>query len=107
LPAWVSRLEEHTKLCAEALPPLQQSIRDYVTGGRYFQSVEVSEGAAITQTVIDLLGPDILMFGSDYPHGESWFPVSVETVFNWHLREADLRKLLWNNAANYYRRYSA
>ena len=41
--------------------------------------------------VIDLLGPDILMFGSDYPHGESWFPVSVDTVFGWKLKEADMR----------------
>jgi predicted TIM-barrel fold metal-dependent hydrolase len=107
LPAWVNRLEEHTKLCPEALPPLQQSIREYVTGGRYFQSIEVSEGAAITQSVIDLLGPDILMFGSDYPHGESWFPVSVETVLGWNLNEEQLRKLLWDNAVKYYRRYAA
>ena len=47
------------------------------------------------------------MFGSDYPHGESWFPVSVETVLNWKLKEGDLRKLLWDNAARYYRRYAA
>ena len=107
LPSWVNRLEEHTKLCAEALPALQQTIRGYVTGGRYFQSIEVSEGAAITQSVIDLLGPDILMFGSDYPHGESWFPVSVETVLGWNLDEAILRKLFWDNAVRYYARYSA
>ena len=106
LPSWVNRLEEHTKLCPEALPPLKESIRKYVTGGRYFQSIEVSEGAAITKSVIDLLGPDILMFGSDYPHGESWFPVSVETVMRWQLAEDDLRKLLWNNAVSFYRRYS-
>ncbi|HET8563623.1 MAG TPA: amidohydrolase family protein, partial [Candidatus Binatia bacterium] len=67
---------------------------------------EVSEGAEITQSVIDLLGPDILMFGSDYPHGESWFPVSVETVLGWRLKEEHLRKLLWDNAVNCYRRYS-
>jgi len=88
------------------LPPLQKSIREYVTGGRYFQSIEVSEGAAITKSVIDLLGPDILMFGSDYPHGESWFPVSVETVLGWSLKEADARKLFWDNAVRYYKRYS-
>jgi len=106
LPAWVNRLEEHTKLCAEALPHLQHTIRDYVTSGRYFQSIEVSEGAAITQSVLDLLGPDILMFGSDYPHGESWFPVSVDAVFGWNLKEADMKKLLWDNAVRYYGRYS-
>lgn len=107
LPSWVNRLEEHTKLCAEALPALKQTIRGYVTGGRYFQSIEVSEGAAITQSVIDLLGPDILMFGSDYPHGESWFPVSVETVLGWNLSQDILRKLFWDNAVRYYARYSA
>ena len=107
LPVWVSRLEEHTKLCPEALPPLKETIRSYVTGGRYFQSIEVSEGAEITQSVIDLLGPDILMFGSDYPHGESWFPVSAETVLGWNLKPEHLRKLLWDNAVKYYRRYSA
>jgi hypothetical protein len=106
LPAWVNRLEEHTKLCPEALPQLRQTIREYVTGGRYFQSIEVAEGAALTQMVIDLLGPDILMFGSDYPHGESWFPVSVETVLGWNLREDHARKLLWDNAVRYYRRYT-
>src|ERR1041384_505523 len=106
LPAWVNRLEEHTKLCAEALPPLQHTIRDYVTSGRYCQSIEVSEGGAITRSVLDLLGSDILMFGSDYPHGESWFPVSVESVFDWNLKEADMKKLLWDNALRYYGRYS-
>ena len=106
LPAWVKRLEEHTKLCPEALPHLQHTIRDYVTGGRYFQSVEVSEGGAITQSVLDLLGSEILMFGSDYPHGESWFPVSVDAVFDWNLKEADMQKLLWDNAVRYYGRYS-
>jgi predicted TIM-barrel fold metal-dependent hydrolase len=88
------------------LPQLSHTIRDYVTGGRYFQSIEVSEGPALTQMVIDLLGPDILMFGSDYPHGESWFPVSVDTVFSWKLREDHMRKLLWDNATRYYRRYA-
>jgi predicted TIM-barrel fold metal-dependent hydrolase len=56
--------------------------------------------------VIDLLGPNILMFGSDYPHGESWFPVAVEAVFGWNLKEDHMRKLLWDNAARYYRRYT-
>ena len=27
------------------------------------------------------------MYASDYPHGESWFPKSVETVMGWDLPE--------------------
>ena len=44
---------------------------EYVLGGRYFQSIEMPEGEQLTNAVIDLLGEDVLMYASDYPHGES------------------------------------
>jgi hypothetical protein len=59
---------------------------------------------AITQSVIDLLGPDILMFGSDYPHGESWFPVAVENVLGWKLQGRRQAKNLLGQRLKYYRR---
>src|SRR5438132_3680402 len=34
---------------------------DYVTSGRYFQSIEIPEGAPLTNAVADLLGDDVLM----------------------------------------------
>ncbi len=46
------------------------------------------------------------MYASDYPHGESWFPKSVETVLSWDLSETAKRKLLWDNAVRFYARYS-
>ena len=61
----------------------------------------------MTKAVIDLLGEDILLYASDYPHGESWFPQSVETVLGWNLPEAAKRKLFWDNAVRFYRRYRA
>jgi predicted TIM-barrel fold metal-dependent hydrolase len=100
----VNRLEEHTKLCPEALPPLNETIRGYVTGGRYFQSTEIHEGERITNSVSDLIGDDVLMYGSDYPHGESRFPRSVETVMAWNMPETRKRKLLWDNAVKFYAR---
>ena len=33
----------------------------------------------MTNAVLDLLGDDMLMYASDYPHGESHFPKSVDT----------------------------
>jgi predicted TIM-barrel fold metal-dependent hydrolase len=48
-----------------------------VTSGRYFQSIEIPEGARLTNAVADLVGDDVLMYASDYPHGESHFPESV------------------------------
>ena len=91
---------------ASALPPLAHKPSDYVLSGRYFQSIEIPEGPQLTQTVIDLLGEDVLMYASDYPHGESWFPKSVDTVLGWDLSESVKRKLFWDNAIAYYARYS-
>jgi predicted TIM-barrel fold metal-dependent hydrolase len=47
----------------------------------------------------------VLMYASDYPHGESWFPKSVETVLGWDLPEPVKRKLFWDNAVKFYARY--
>lgn len=105
LPFWMARLDEHAGSIAAALPPLQRRPSDYVLSGRYFQSIEIPEGGRLTRTVIDLLGEDVLMYASDYPHGESWFPKSVETVLGWDLPPAAKRKLFWDNAVRFYARY--
>jgi predicted TIM-barrel fold metal-dependent hydrolase len=108
LPFWVKRLEEHQTSIPSALPSLPHRISEYVANGRYFQSIEISEGEALTKAVIDLLGEDILMYASDYPHSESWFPVSTETVLAWDSIAAPARhKLMWTNATKFYRRYGA
>jgi predicted TIM-barrel fold metal-dependent hydrolase len=46
------------------------------------------------------------MYASDYPHGESWFPKSAETVLQWELTASAKRKLFWDNAVAFYARYS-
>jgi predicted TIM-barrel fold metal-dependent hydrolase len=108
LPFWVKRLEEHQTSIPSALPPLPHRISEYVASGRYFQSIEISEGEALTKAVIDLMGEDILMYASDYPHSESWFPASTDTVLAWHsIPEPAKRKLMWDNAVRFYRRYKS
>ena len=57
-----------------ACPNSSHKPSEYVTGGRYFQSIEIPEGAKLTNAVIDLVGDHVLMYASDYPHGESHFP---------------------------------
>ena len=108
LPFWVKRLDEHTHSIPSALPPLERLPSDYVSSGRYFQSIEMSEGEEVTKSVIDILGEDVLMYASDYPHSESWFPISVETVMGWtSIPESAKKKLFWDNAVRYYRRYGS
>jgi predicted TIM-barrel fold metal-dependent hydrolase len=105
LPFWMARLDEHAHSIAAALPPLQHKPSDYVLSGRYFQSIEIPEGCQLTRMVIDLLGEDVLLYASDYPHGESWFPKSVDTVLSWDLPATARRKLFWDNAVKFYARY--
>jgi hypothetical protein len=108
LPFWVKRLDEHQISIPSALPKLAQTPSEYVSSGRYFQSIEMSEGQEVTKSVIDILGEDILMYASDYPHGESWFPISIDTVMAWDgIPESAKKKLFWDNAMRYYRRYGS
>ena len=104
LPFWIKRLDEHAETIKSALPALKQRPSDYVTSGRYFQSIEIPEGVALTNAVADLVGDEVLMYASDYPHGESHFPESAGIVTGWDMAEPRKRKLLWDNAVRLYAR---
>jgi predicted TIM-barrel fold metal-dependent hydrolase len=104
LPFWMKRLDEHYHTIRAALPPLEMKPSEYVTSGRYFQSIEVPEGEALTKSVMDLVGDDVLMYASDYPHGESHFPETVGLAMAWDLPQARRRKLMWDNAVRLYAR---
>jgi predicted TIM-barrel fold metal-dependent hydrolase len=104
LPFWMARLDEHAETIKAALPELHHKPSEYVTSGRYFQSIEIPEGAKLTNTVLDLVGEHVLMYASDYPHGESHFPESVSLVLDWEMDAERKRRLLWDNAARFYAR---
>jgi len=104
---WIGRIDEHARSIPTALPELKMKPGEYVQSGRYFQSIELTEGEKLTKAVIDIVGEDILMYASDYPHAESWFPRSVDLVMQWDLPEHVKRKLFWENAVRYYTRYPA
>jgi predicted TIM-barrel fold metal-dependent hydrolase len=108
LPFWAARLDEHAEMCRHAIAPLERKPSEYIRGPRYFQSIQLHEGEQSLRHVIEALGEDTLMFATDYPHSESWFPKSVDSVLAWtSISETARRKLLWDNAARCYRRYGA
>ena len=104
LPFWMKRIDEHYETIRAALPALKMKPSEYVMSGRYFQSIEVPEGEALTKAVMDLVGDDVLMYASDYPHGESHYPETVGLALAWDLPEARRRKLMWDNAVKLYTR---
>jgi predicted TIM-barrel fold metal-dependent hydrolase len=105
LPFWAARLDEHAEMCQHAIPALKQKPSDYIRGPQYYQSIQLHEGEQSLRHVIEALGEDTLMFATDYPHSESWFPKSVDAVLKWtSISERARRKLLWENATKCYRR---
>jgi len=104
LPFWMTRIDEHAETIRAAIAPLKGKPSEYVMGGRYFQSIEIPEGEKLTNAVADLVGEGVLMYASDYPHGESHFPESVGLVLGWSMAEARKRKLFWDNAVRLYAR---
>ncbi|MBM3342681.1 MAG: amidohydrolase [Betaproteobacteria bacterium] len=104
LPFWMARIDEHARTIRSEIPDLKMMPSEYVLSGRYFQSIEIPEGFKLTNAVIDLVGEDVLMYASDYPHGESHFPESVDLVMDWDMPKARKKKLLWDNAVKLYAR---
>jgi hypothetical protein len=104
LPFWIMRLDEHADTIRAALPELKMKPSEYVMSGRYFQSIEVPEGERLTNAVADLVGDDVLMYASDYPHGESHFPETVKMALAWNMGEERRCKLMWDNAVRLYAR---
>jgi predicted TIM-barrel fold metal-dependent hydrolase len=104
LPFWMARLDEHAETIKAALPEVNRRPSEYVCSGRYFQSIEIPEGARMTNMVTDVVGNDVLMYASDYPHGESHFPESVSLVLDWEMDAQRKRKLFWDNAIRFYAR---
>lgn len=108
LASWAARLDELAEMSRHALPALKQKPSDYIRGPQYFQSIQIYEGEQSIRHAIEALGEDTLMFATDYPHSESWFPKSVEKVLGWtSLPETARGKLLWENALRCYRRYAS
>jgi predicted TIM-barrel fold metal-dependent hydrolase len=69
------------------------------------KNIQLHEGEQSLRHALEALGEDTLMFATDYPHSESWFPKSVEVVLGWRsISETARRKLLWDNAARCYAR---
>ena len=105
---WASRLDEMAEMARHALPTLARKPSEYIRGPQYYQSIQLHEGEQSLRHVIEALGEDTLMFATDYPHSESWFPKSVDAVLKWtSISERARQKPLWENAARCYRRFAA
>jgi predicted TIM-barrel fold metal-dependent hydrolase len=103
LPFWTNRMDDQA-VYVGYIAELKHKISDYVTGGRFFTSIEQHEGANMAKLVNESLGDHILMFGSDYPHAESRFPESADRVLAWQnvIGSDATKKMMWDNAVHFF-----
>lgn len=103
LPAWLVRLEGQADYLHVSLPPRKQSPLDYCLSGRVFCGIDLYEGAAIARSIIEVVGDGCIMFQSDYPHDQCYFPESTAEVLGWELSDDSKRRLMSENAERYLR----
>ena len=106
LPHWLTRLTRQIDYVRGSVSPkVQHTPLEYAQMGRVYCGIDFSEGMELTHAVIDLVGDHVLMFESDYPHPETIFPDHAESVIAWRktLGEAAMQKLMWQNAARFFR----
>jgi len=63
-------------------------------------SVEPDEHPA--RHMLEDFGSDQMVFSTDYPHGDSRYPRSVESFLELDIPDDDKRKILWDNCARFY-----
>jgi predicted TIM-barrel fold metal-dependent hydrolase len=104
LPFWAKRMDEQA-VYVKGTAPLKHAPSEYMTSGRFFCTIERHEGEEMFRHVTGVLGDDVLMYASDYPHSECQFPDSVENILRWSSLKPDaMKKLLWGNASRLYRK---
>ena len=103
LPFWTRRMDEQA-VYVGGTAELKHAPSEYVTGGRFFCSIEHHEGEDLFNDTRKFVGDDVLMYASDYPHSECQFPNSVDNILSWSsLGQEAKRKLLWDNAVRFYK----
>jgi len=101
LPFWVRRMDDQATYVG-GIPEMEHTIGEQIASGRFFAAIEMAEGEDMIQMVMDWMGPDVLMYGSDYPHQECRFPGSVDHFLNWDYTDEVRGKMLWENPVRFY-----
>jgi predicted TIM-barrel fold metal-dependent hydrolase len=102
LPSWLHRIEEHVELAGWLeTPDCKRSPLEYFQRNCWI-TTEPDEPHAYH--VIDEMGDDRILFETDYPHPDSKYPRAVATFLAQEkLSDESKRKILWDNAVDFYR----
>jgi uncharacterized protein len=102
VPYWLWRLDEaYERLAWEVRSHVRELPSTYFRR-QCFVSIEPTEPGL--ELVVETVGPDCLLFGSDYPHMDCDVEVTGKTVALASRLGADVvRRILWDNPCRFYR----
>ena len=107
LPNWVIRLGFNKSCVQGVTPDLKYTPLEYVQMGRFRCAAEPVEGPLMTKACIEILGENVLMHQSDYPHPQAWFPETAKEVMEWDIwsnfSKDALQKHMHTNAVDFLR----
>ena len=98
LPAILERFDAHYVLSPHHVPFLKRMPSEFVRKDkRYFHGVDTWERTL--EFVVDFVGEDVLLFATDWPHGDTTWPEGVREIVEWPgLTDSAKRKMLGENA---------
>jgi predicted TIM-barrel fold metal-dependent hydrolase len=104
VPFMMDRLDEEYERKGRWAPRLRKRPSEYVANGNIYFSIEVEERAL--PLAIECLGPDVLLWASDFPHERprEGFSGDLPTLAErTDIGEDVKEKLLWHNPRRFYR----
>jgi predicted TIM-barrel fold metal-dependent hydrolase len=98
LPSILERYDAHYVLSPAHVPLLTKFPSEVVKhSGQYFHGIDTWEKTL--EHVVDYVGEDVLLFATDWPHGDTAWPTAVQQVMEWPgLSDSARRKILGGNA---------
>ncbi len=97
LPAILDRFDAHYMMSPNHTPLLHHIPTAVVKSGRYFHGIDTWERTL--ESVVQCVGEDVLLFATDWPHGDTAWPEAVQQVAEWPgLSDRSKRKILGENA---------
>jgi uncharacterized protein len=102
VPYFIERLHGHYERRGDWIPRgWKRPPEEYISGGNLFVTCDPDE--KMLPAVISALGPDFIMFASDYPHWDSDWPESTKPLrTRQDISDTDREKLLNGNAQRFY-----
>jgi predicted TIM-barrel fold metal-dependent hydrolase len=101
LPSWLHRIDEQLELASLEFPELSMNATAYFRRNCWI-STECED--RYVADVIRWFGDDHIVFESDFPHPDSKFPFATRHFLEQEdLSEKSKRKILWDNALDFYR----